>query len=132
MKIAAIDIGLKRIGVAYSPDGNVVFPQDAIMRKNRDQASRDVDAFLDEYGIDRLVVGIPRGGESEGEMERRIRHFVGLLSFKGTVDYEDEYGSSFEAKELSKGVFKQRRDGKIDSLAAQIILERWIRRNQTK
>lgn len=132
MKIAAIDIGLKRIGVAYSPDGNIVFPQDAIMRKNRDQASRDVDAFLIEYGIDRLVVGIPRGGESEEEMERRIKHFVGLLAFKGTVDYEDEYGSSFEAKELSKGVFKQQRDGKIDSLAAQIILERWIRRNQTK
>ncbi len=129
MKLAAIDIGLKRIGVAYSPDGNVVFPQDAILRKNRNQASHDVDAFLQTYAIDHLIVGIPQEGESAEEMGRRIRHFVGLLEFKGKISYENEYGSSQEAKDLSKGVFRQRRDGKIDSLSAQIILERWIRRN---
>ncbi len=125
-KIAAIDVGLKRIGVAYSPDGKLVFPQEAILRKNREQASRDVKAFLDEYKITRLVVGLPKGGSSEEEMRRRIEHFVSLLGFEGEVVYQDEYGSSMEAKEMTAGLFRHKKDGKLDSVSAKLILERWI------
>lgn len=125
-KIAAIDIGLKRIGIAYSPDGQMVFPQEAVMRKNRDQASRDVKAFLDEYGISCLVVGLPKGGAGEEEMRRRIEHFVSLLDYEGKVVYQDEYGSSMEAKEMTAGVFRHKKDGKLDSVAAKLILERWL------
>ncbi len=126
MKYAAIDIGLKRIGVAVSLDGVVIFPQEAIIRINRNQAARDVDAFLSELEIDKLIVGIPKGGSSEEEMRRRIEHFVGLLSYDGEIVYQDEYGSSQEAKERMQGKIRQKRDGKIDSIAAQIILERYF------
>ena len=125
MRYAAIDVGLKRIGVAVS-DGKVIFPQNAILRKNRNQAARDVDAFLKEWEVEYLVVGLPKGGASEAEMERRIRHFVSLLSFSGEVAYQDEYGTSAEAKERMQGVVRQKRDGKVDSIAAQIILERYL------
>jgi len=127
MKIASIDVGLKRIGVAMCLDGNIVFPQDAILRKNRNQASRDVKAFLVEWEIETLVVGLPKGGSSEAEMERRIKHFVGLLDVENiTIEYQDEQGTSVEAKALTQGVFRHKRDGKIDSIAAKIILERWL------
>ncbi len=127
MKIASIDVGLKRIGLAICLDGNIVFPQDAILRKNRNQASRDVKLFLEEWDIDILVVGLPKGGSTEEEMERRIRHFVSLLNLdKIKVEYQDEQWSSIEAKELTKGVFRHKRDGKIDSISAKIILERWL------
>jgi putative Holliday junction resolvase len=127
MKIASIDVGLKRIGVAICLDGNIVFPQDAILRKNRNQASHDVKSFLTEWEIEMLVVGLPKGGSSEDEMERRIKHFVGLLELENiVVEYQDEAGSSVEAKELTQGVFRHKRDGKIDSIAAKIILERWL------
>ena len=127
MKIASIDVGLKRIGVAITLDGKIVFPQDAILRKNRDQAAREVRAFLEEWEIEQLVVGLPKGGSSEEEMERRIKHFVGLLALENIeVFYQDEQGSSIEAKELTQGVFRHKRDGKIDSIAAKIILERWL------
>ncbi len=125
MKYAAIDVGLKRIGVAVS-DGNVVFPQEAILRRNREQAARDVDAFLQTWEVQTLVVGLPKGGESEAEMTRRIRHFVSLLTFSGEIVYQDEYGSSNEAAERMRGVIRNRRDGKLDSIAAQIILERYL------
>jgi len=125
-KIASIDVGLKRIGVAISLGGDIVTPQSAILRKNRNQAARDVDSFLKEWEIDTLVVGVPKGGSSEEEMTRRIEHFVSLLEFDGLVEYQDEHGSSVEAKELMQGVTKQKRDGKVDSMAAKIILERWI------
>ncbi len=127
MKLASIDVGLKRIGVAICLDGKIVLPQDAILRKNRNQASRDVKAFLEYWEIELLVVGLPKGGSSQEEMERRIRHFVSLLELKDIrVEYQDEAGSSFEAKELTQGVFRHKRDGKIDSIAAKIILERWL------
>ncbi len=127
MKIASIDVGLKRIGVAICLDGKIVLPQDAILRKNRNQASRDVKAFLELWEIELLVVGLPKGGSSEEEMKRRIQHFVSLLELENIrVEYQDEAGSSFEAKELTQGVFKHKRDGKIDSIAAKIILERWL------
>lgn len=127
-KIAAIDVGLKRIGVALCLQSNIITPQEAILRKNRNQAARDVDNFLKEWQIDILVVGLPRGGSSEEEMERRIKHFVSLLEFDKEIAFVDEYGTSAEAKEMMQGVIKQKRDGKIDSLAAKIILERYLSR----
>jgi len=126
LKIASLDIGLKRIGCAICFDEKTVMPQNAILRKNRNQAARDIDNFLKEYEIDTLVVGLPKGGESEEEMKRRIEHFVSLLEYEKILFYQDEYGSSHEAKELMKGVIRQKKDGKIDSMAAKIILERWL------
>ena len=127
MKIASIDVGLKRIGVAICLDGKIVFPQDAILRKNRNQAARDVKSFLEEWEVETLVVGLPKGSSSEDEMERRIKHFVGLLKLENIeIFYQDEQGSSIEAKELTQGIFRHKKDGKIDSVAAKIILERWL------
>lgn len=126
MKLASIDVGLKRIGVAICLDGSIVIPQDAILRKNRNQAARDVNAFLKEWEIDKLIVGLPKDAENSEEMERRIKHFVSLLELSIEVDYQDEQSSSIEAKELTMGVFKHKRDGKIDSIAAKIILERYL------
>ncbi len=128
MKLASIDVGLKRIGVAICLDSSIVIPQDAILRKNRNQAARDVNAFLKEWEIDKLIVGLPKDAENSDEMERRIKHFVSLLELSIEVDYQDEQNSSVEAKELTMGVFKHKKDGKIDSIAAKIILERYLAR----
>jgi putative Holliday junction resolvase len=126
MKLASIDVGLKRIGTAICLDGSIVLPQNAILRKNRNQAARDVNTFLKEWEIEKLIVGLPRGGSSEEEMERRIRHFVSLLDLTIPVVYIDEQGSSFEAKEMTMGDFRHKKDGRLDSVAAKIILERYL------
>ncbi len=126
MKLACIDVGLKRIGVAICLDGSIVLPQDAILRKNRNQAARDVNTFLEEWEIEKLIVGLPKDAQSSEEMERRIRHFVSLLELDIPVAYQDEQSSSIEAKELTQGVFRHKKDGKIDSIAAKIILERYL------
>jgi len=126
MKLASIDVGLKRIGTAICLDGKIVLPQNAVLRKNRNQAARDVNTFLKEWEIEQLIVGLPKGGSSEEEMERRIKHFVSLLELEIPVVYVDEQGSSFEAKELTMGDFKHKKDGRLDSVAAKIILERYL------
>lgn len=126
IKYACLDIGLKRIGVALCLSTDIVTPYEAILRQNRDQAAREVDAFLKEWEITCLVVGLPKSGSSAEEMQRRIRHFVGLLHFSGEIVYQDEYGSSMEAKEMMQGIIRQKRDGRVDSMAAKVILERYI------
>jgi len=126
MIYAGIDIGLKRIGLAICLNLDIVSPQNAILRKNRNQAAQDLDNFLDEWKIDVLVVGIPMSGSSSEEMQRRIKHFVSLLKFDKEIVFQDEYGSSVEAKGMMQGVTKQKRDGKIDSIAAKLILERHL------
>ncbi len=127
MKYIAIDLGLKRIGLAYSAHKDIATPLPAVQRKNREQASKDVRKVLDEWEVDAVVVGIPLGGSSEDEMRRRIAHFMNLVDFKGEIFYQDEAGSSKEAESMMKGEIKQIRDGRVDSISAMIILQRFLR-----
>ena len=126
MKIVAIDLGLKRIGLAYSAHKTIVTPLQAVVRKNRNQASKDVKKVLEEFEAETVVVGIPMGGSSEEEMRRRVEHFMKLVDFQGEVFFQDEAGSSKEAQELTKGKIKHIRDGRIDSISAMIILQRYL------
>ena len=123
MKLASIDVGLKRIGVAICLTSNIVTPQTAILRKNRDQAASDVNAFLKEWEIEKLIVGFP---SASVDMQNRIKHFVGLLNLSIPYEFCEENMSSIEAEEMMKGEIKYKRDGRIDSLAAKIILERYL------
>jgi putative Holliday junction resolvase len=127
MKVIAIDLGLKRIGLAYSGGQGIVTPLEAVERKNRNQASAAVKKIIAEWEADAVVVGIPMGGSSEEEMRRRVAHFMDLVCYEGPVHYQDEAGSSIEAEAIMKGTIKYKRDGRVDSLAAKIILERWLR-----
>ena len=122
-KLASIDIGLKRIGVATSFLKGIVTPHTAILRKNRNQAAHDTDSFLKEWQIDTLIVGYPSSSE---DMQKRIKHFISLLDFDGEIFFQEENMSSIEAEELIKGDIQYKRDGRIDSLAAKIILERYL------
>jgi putative Holliday junction resolvase len=122
-KYASIDIGLKRIGVAISVGLGITSPQNAILRKNRDQAASEVDSFLTEWEIDTLIVGFP---SASVDMQNRIKHFVGLLKFQKEILFQEENMSSIEAEELTKGEIKHKRDGRLDSIAAKIILDRYL------
>lgn len=126
MKYIAIDLGLKRIGLAYSAHKDVVTPLPAIIRKNRNQAAAEVKKALLEWEVDVVVVGVPLGGSSEDEMRRRIAHFMNLVDFEGEIFYQDEAGSSLEAEALMKGEIKYLRDGRVDSISAMIILQRYL------
>ena len=123
MSIASIDIGLKRIGVAICVSSDIVTPKDAILRKNRNQAARDVNIFLKEWDIKKLIVGFP---SSSDDMQKRIKHFVNLLELEIPYEFQEENMSSIEAEDMMKGQIKYKRDGRVDSLAAKIILERYL------
>lgn len=125
MKLACLDVGLKRIGVAICVGSDIVTPQNAILRKNRNQAANEVNSFLKEWEIEKLIVGYPSASE---EMQIRIQHFVKLLNLTIPFELQEENMSSVEAEDLMKGNIKYKRDGRVDSIAAKIILERYLAR----
>ncbi|EOV4086336.1 Holliday junction resolvase RuvX [Campylobacter upsaliensis] len=120
MRALALDLGLKRIGLALYVE-NIAVPLNAILRKNRNQAANEVRKLIEEHQISKLIVGLPKGGASEVEMTKRVQHFISLLEFGGEVIFVDEAYTSKEAQDL--GVANSRKkDGKLDSLAALIML----------
>jgi len=132
MRYIAIDLGLKRIGLAYAAHKDIVTPLPAIIRKNRNQAASAVKEVIQEWNAECVVVGIPLGGSSEEEMRRRVTHFMNLVDFEGSIYFEDEAGSSIEAEALMKGQMRQIRDGRVDSIAAMIILQRFLFKKSNK
>jgi putative Holliday junction resolvase len=129
--VIAIDLGLKRIGLALSYGNGLVTPLPAIERKNRNQAANDVKKVLNEYEATAVVIGIPMGSTTEDEMRRRVAHFMNLVEFNGEIAYQDESHSSQEAEALMRGEIRYKRDGRIDSLSAKIILERYLKNTST-
>lgn len=125
MNALALDIGLKRVGVALCVDSKVALPLSAVIRKNRNQAASEIKALINEHKIALLIVGVPKGASSEAEMTRRITHFVALLDFAGEVKFVDE---SFTSKDALKfGTLNSRKkDGKLDSLAALLMIKEYF------
>lgn len=145
--IFGIDFGLKRLGVAKVVQ-NIIMPLAPIMRKNRNQASKDLANLLLAHESDMskitLVVGMPRDMDIESDsdtessgagrhevMRKRISHFLNLIDFSGQVIYIDESYSSKEANErlLDRGYNKRknaRKNGVLDSISACVILERYL------
>ncbi|WP_101004548.1 Holliday junction resolvase RuvX [Helicobacter pylori] len=123
--ILACDVGLKRIGIAALLNG-VILPLEAILRRNRNQASRDLSDLLREKNIQVLVVGKPN--ESYADTNARIEHFIKLVDFKGEIVFINEDRSSIEAYENLEHLGKKNKrlaikDGRLDSLSACRILE---------
>ncbi|GAA8091598.1 Holliday junction resolvase RuvX [Helicobacter pylori] len=125
--ILACDVGLKRIGIAALLNG-VILPLEAILRRNRNQASRDLSDLLREKNIQVLVVGKPN--ESYTDTNARIEHFIKLVDFKGEIVFINEDRSSIEAYENLEHLGRKNKrlaikDGRLDSLSACRILERY-------
>ena len=97
MRALALDLGLKRIGLALYVE-NIAVPLNAILRKNRNQAANEVRKLIEEHQISKLIVGLPKGGASEVEMTKRVQHFISLLEFDGEVIFVDEAYTSKEAQ----------------------------------
>ncbi len=106
----------------------VILPLEAILRHNRNQASRDLSDLLREKNIQVLVVGKPN--ESYADTNARIEYFIKLLDFKGEIVFINEDRSSIEAYENLEHLGKKNKrlaikDGRLDSLSACRILEHY-------
>ncbi len=131
MRWLALDLGKKRVGVAICDSRESLatalppFPWGALLET--------VAAMINEYGVEGIVVGVPSTARGDSLGETRAREAVARLAELGLpVEREDERGTTAAAKALLRaaGVPRKRWRERVDSLAAQLILESFLERRR--
>jgi putative Holliday junction resolvase len=131
-RIAGIDYGTKRIGVAIADtETKIASPLDNYNRISRD---KDAEYFLQlvrREAIDKFVVGLPIGLDGyDNQKSREAKNFgAWLTEITGVpVEYCDERYTSVEAEQMlmSAKLTKKRRTARLDKLAAQLILAAYL------
>ena len=136
-RVAGIDFGTVRIGIAISDPGRTIAsPYENYTRRGPEQDARRMRRLVDEEQITLLVVGLPvhlDGGESQKSAEaRQFGQWLHEVTGVG-VEFFDERFTSAEAEHylLDAGLTKKRRKQRMDMLAAQILLSAYLE-SQTK
>ncbi len=130
MKILGIDYGKAKIGLAVGETETELAEPLAVWPSSNLPAGRQVFKFqisnlIKEYGIEKIVVGIP-GGKIEAEIRRfgeELKKQTGL-----PVEFFDETLSSQDAQKLLIEIQKKRkfRREMEDAFAAAIMLESYM------
>lgn len=131
LRVLALDIGERRIGVAVSdPSGKVATPV-KVLDSSVLNDTRPLRRLIEDYEVDRLVVGLPLtlAGE-EGPQAQRVRDAGDrLASTLGVpVEYRDERLSSAEARRAmaAGGADARSARGSVDMVAAALVLQGWL------
>ena len=136
MRILALDLGDKRIGVAVSQlGGALALPDGVITRRNWAQVIAEIRARLDAVQADRIVVGLPlRMDGTEGPAAVAARKFVQRLqeTVAVPVDVQDERLSTAEAERslIAADMRRRRRRAVRDAVAAAIMLQTYLDRRR--
>ncbi|HZD24413.1 MAG TPA: Holliday junction resolvase RuvX [Acidimicrobiia bacterium] len=128
-RILGIDYGTQRIGLAISDSlGLTARPLEVVGRGELSGTLRRIDR---EYGVERVVVGLPTGlSGKEGtsaEGARQLGDEVGK-ALGVDVEYVDERFTSriAEGALLESGMKRRDRKGTVDKVAAAIILQTYL------
>ena len=140
-RILAVDYGERRIGVAISdPTGTIAQPLLTLQRRRgkRPPFVRIIEVMT-EWGIEMIVVGLPiQADGEEGPAAEEVRSFGDGLHRRTqvAVEYWDERFSSARAKRdlpnLGLGATARRDKGRIDAMAAALILQSYLDAHRTK
>ena len=133
--IIAFDFGLRRIGVAVGQQ--VTHSSNALETIANGESGPDwlrIDEIIREWGPQRLIVGMPLHADgSPSETSERVSSFVTELDrFELPIETVDERYSSVEAQAVLKSKRARGLRGRIskesiDSTAAMLIAERWLK-----
>ena len=135
--IVAFDFGLRRIGVAVGQDVTAsASPVAAVRNSDAGPDWQAIATIVTEWRPSRLIVGMPLHEDgSPSEMGEHIKRFIAELQrFELPVEQVDERYSSLEAGEALKseralGLRGRINKEEIDSVAAALLAERWLRKS---
>lgn len=132
MRIMALDIGEKRVGIAVSDPGEHVASPVAVLPADEVRArAKSFQRILEDWEPGLLLCGLPKtlAGE-EGPQAARVRAFVQDIAQATDlpIEFADERLSSSEAKRSlrEKGLSEKAMRGKVDMIAASLFLQAWL------
>jgi putative Holliday junction resolvase len=134
MRIAALDVGEARIGIAVSDELGITAQGIGVVERAGGQ--RDLDRLRDllaPYAPERLVVGLPlEMSGNEGRQAGRVRAFAerAATHLGLPLEYWDERLTTVAAERtlLEADMSRRKRRQVIDKVAATIILQGYLAR----
>ncbi len=129
----ALDIGSVRIGVAVSDPLGMFAQGIAVLQAESDWMS-ELDILVEKYDPEVLLIGLPirTGGERGPEAERveeLSRSLAGRYPSVSVVLHDERFSTTIATRALIEGdVSRRGRKGKVDMVAAAVILQSWLDR----
>lgn len=132
--LLGFDFGMKRIGVAVGQTVTQSARPLVTLKANQGVPQWElVDKLIKSWQPDALIVGIPLNMDgTEQPLTEVAREFSQSLQkrYELPVYGMDERLSTKDARErlFNQGGYKALQEGQVDSVAAQLILENWLRK----
>ena len=132
MRIMALDIGEKRVGIAISdPDERVSTPLCVLDAGQVERGEKSFTRTIEDWEPELFICGLPLSLDGcEGPQAERIRSIAQGISerFGIPIEFADERLSSREAKRIlrEEGLSEREMRGKIDMIAANVFLQAWL------
>lgn len=134
MRIMALDVGSKRIGVALSDPLKITAQGlQTFQRTTLDKDIAGLWQLIDEYEVSQLVVGLPKNMDgSVGFKAEEVQQFIADLTAERNIEvtWVDERLTTVSAERtlLEADVSRAKRKKVIDKMAAVIILQSYLDR----
>ncbi len=131
-RIAAIDFGTKRIGLAISDEkGRIALPLKMVLAGNSDAESiKTILSALSTFHIETIVVGLPllMNGK-RGTMAEAVIRFAHLLQSQcqcSVITWDERLSSAQAERALKEFASRKKRSKIVDSTAASMILQTYL------
>ena len=132
MRVMALDIGEKRIGIAISdPRERVATPLVVLDAAQVERGDKAFTRLLEDWEPELFLCGLPLSLDGEeGPQAQRVRSVAAGISKRAGIPlaFCDERLSSKEAKRIlrEEGLDERSMRGKIDMIAACVFLQAWL------
>ncbi|UJR80016.1 Holliday junction resolvase RuvX [Sandaracinus amylolyticus] len=133
-----IDPGTRRVGVAVADDeGMLASPRDTIEHVSDEATARAIAKVAEEEDAGEIVVGLPLGLDGrEGPSSRHARSLaraIAKASGRRVVLWDERMTSQAAHRALAAGGASSRdRRGKVDRIAAALLLESYLEAQRAK
>lgn len=140
MRCLGLDLGTRTLGISMSDVTETIASPYTILRFSEgdyDSILPEISKIVEEYKIGKIVLGLPKNmnntigdrGVTTMEFQNKLENYLNI-----PVVLQDERLSTVEATNymLEADMSRKKRKKKIDSLAANIILQTYLDKEKGK
>ena len=132
MRIMGLDMGQKRIGIALSDTTHTIAQSyNHLKRKSLEDDIQALKTIIDENEVGLIVAGLPLNMDgSSGKQVDTVTDFIKIVEEKtglAVKTYDERLTSKLaESVLIESDMSRKKRKGKVDSLAAVLILQGYL------
>ena len=126
--VLSLDVGLKRIGLAYCDALHITVSILPAIKRNKDFSELNIlKGYINKLNIKGLIIGLPlneKGELTDQAIDCKIYGETIISKLKLPSNFVNEHSSTWES--INRFGLIKDKSGLVDSFSAKIILEQWI------